>query len=256
MVSEKFPQAKSHGDLERLFEDVYFVTGTARISAPMPMSFSRNMTVVRDNGQLTLINSVRLDDRGLAALNALGDVRHVIRLAGFHGMDDPFYKDHYDAKVWAIEGQKYTKGMDVEPSPDNIYFRADVEMNAGTALPICAAKLFQFKTATPPEGLIILEREGGILISGDCLQNWGQTDRYFSFLARPMMKMMGFIKPYNIGPGWLRFAKPETSEIQDILNLQFEHVLPAHGEEVIGNAKQCYNRTIKALTAPTDAYLT
>ena len=55
---------------------------------------------------MILVNSVRLDVAGLAALEALGRVTDVIRLAGNHGMDDPFYKDRYGAKVWAVRGQR------------------------------------------------------------------------------------------------------------------------------------------------------
>ncbi len=249
MTNRKISDGNPHGELKQLFDDVYIGTGGVRMSAPIPMSFSRNMAVVRDDGALTLINSVRLSDRGLAELDALGEVEHVIRLAGFHGMDDPFYKDRYGATVWAIKGQVYATGFDPSRSPDKVYFSPDVEIDKHTELPVRGAKLYQFKTSTPPEGLLILDREDGIIISGDCLQNWRRTDRFFSFFARPMMKMMGFIKPYNIGPGWLRLAKPEISEIQDILRLPFNHVLPAHGKEVIGNAKQCYQMTIERLSA-------
>lgn len=35
------------------------------------------MTIVRDQGQLTLINPVRMDDEGLLALEALGEITHV-----------------------------------------------------------------------------------------------------------------------------------------------------------------------------------
>ena len=48
--------------------------------------------VLKQNDSLSVVNSLRMDDAGLAALDALGKVEHVIRLAGFHGMDDPFYK--------------------------------------------------------------------------------------------------------------------------------------------------------------------
>lgn len=101
MSQREFPAALKHGEIRELFPDIFFVTGTMTI-AGKPMSFSRNMTIVRENGVLTLINSVRLDERGLQALDALGRVANIIRLAGFHGLDDAFYKDRYDAKAWAV----------------------------------------------------------------------------------------------------------------------------------------------------------
>jgi len=97
------------------------------------------------------------------------------------------------------------------------------------------------------EGLLLLQRENGIVISGDCLQNWNKADEYFSFLAKVMMKMMGFIKPHNIGPGWLKLATPDANEIKSILELDFQHVIPAHGEPVINGAKELYKSAIDKL---------
>jgi hypothetical protein len=72
--------------------DIFFVTGTMRMPGPVPVSFSRNMTVVREAGRLVIINSLRLDEQSLRSLDALGKVTDVIRIAGFHGMDDPTRK--------------------------------------------------------------------------------------------------------------------------------------------------------------------
>ena len=60
-----------------------------------------------------LINSLRLDEEGLAKLDELGKVTDVIRLGGFHGSDDPFYKERYGATSWAIEGQVYFNGVKI-----------------------------------------------------------------------------------------------------------------------------------------------
>ncbi len=247
MAETPMPAAFPHGEIVQLFDDVFFVTGSVRMSSPVPMSFSRNMTVVREGQDLILINTVRLDDRGLAALDEIGEVRHIIRIAGFHGMDDPFYKQRYGAKVWVPEGQRYARGIKPQPKSEDIYFYPDIEVNQNTELPIRGSMLYQLTTSRPPEALIVLDREGGIIVSGDCLQNWGSTDRYFSFLAKPMMKMMGFIKPYNIGPAWLRTAKPDVGEIRAILDLRFDHVIPAHGEPVIGSAKKHFRAAIEKL---------
>jgi hypothetical protein len=241
MKEREFPPALPHGELRELFPDIFFVTGTMTV-AGKPLSFSRNMTVVRENGLLTLINSVRLDERGLKALEALGTVEHVIRLAGFHGMDDPFYKDRYGAKVWAVKGQTYVAGFDPAAEP---YFQADELIDAASALPLEGSRLYEFKSARPTEAVMVLLRDGGILVSGDALQNWRSTDRYFSLMARVMMRFGGFIKACNVGPGWHKFAKPSVDDLTGLLDLRFEHVLPAHGVEVIGNAKALYRAAIE-----------
>jgi hypothetical protein len=234
-----------HGELRELFKDVYFVTGSLRMPGPLPVTFSRNMTVLVQDGALTLVNSVRLNEAGLNALDKLGKVEHVIRLAGFHGMDDPFYKDRYGAKVWAVKGQVYATGFRAGATQEDCYFRPDVEFDDQTELPVRGARLYQFKTVKPGEGLLVLDRDGGIVIAGDCLQNWQTTDRYFSLVARPMMRLMGFIKPYNLGPGWLKATKPQPREIHGILELPFQHVLPAHGSAMLGGAKESYRPVIE-----------
>lgn len=242
MATSKQPPALPHGELAEIFPHVFFVTGTVGLPGPLPVRFSRNMTVVRQGESLTLINSIRLDEVGLAKLEALGKIEHVIRIAGFHGMDDPFYKERYGAKVWSLRGQGYTTGFDAEKA--NVYFTSDAEIDATTELPIAGAKMFLFETK-PAEGLLLLEREGGILLSGDCLQNWGSTDRYFSLPARLMMRVMGFIKPFNVGPAWLKTTKPSPAQMLSLLDMSFDHLLPAHGAAVIGGAKASYRPAIE-----------
>lgn len=43
---------------------------------------------------------MRLSDASLGQLDALGNVRHVLRLGDFHGLDDRFYVDRYQAEFW------------------------------------------------------------------------------------------------------------------------------------------------------------
>ena len=238
-----FPPAYPHGELREVFDDVFFVTGLVRM-APL-MGFSRNMVVVRDGERLVAIHSMRLNDEGHAALDKLGKVTDVVRLAGFHGMDDPFYKERYGAKIWALPDASYQKGFDAAKTSENPYFKADEALSKDADLPLSGASLFTFATK-PAEGMLLLERDGGILVSGDALQNWGATNEYFTFMGKVVMKVMGFIKPHNLGPGWIKAAKPETAEVHSVLDLEFDHVLPVHGDPVVGGAKGKYRDVIKA----------
>jgi hypothetical protein len=243
LVPRPFPASKPHGSIEEVLPNLFFVMGTVGMPGPLPVRFSRNMTIVREGERLVLVNTVRLDDAGLQALDKLGKVTDVIRLAANHGSDDPFYADRYKAKVWALKGQRYTAGFNTK-APDT-YFTPQVEMDVETKLPIEGARL-HFIHSEPPEGMLVLSQ--GTIISGDCLQNWASTDAYFSWLGSLMMKMMGFIKPHNIGPGWLRQCKPPRDELRAILDLPFTNVLPAHGEPVIGNAVDLYRAAIERVT--------
>lgn len=249
-MTREIPKALKHGDLEEVFENIFMVTGTAAFKKPLPVSFSRNMTVIRSGDELTIVNSVRLTERGLKALEALGKVKHVVRLAGFHGMDDPFYKDRYGATVWSVDAP-YASGTSTEPRAEEIYFEPDLTITAATELPIADAQIVSIDSAKPKEALLLLKREGGILVSGDCMQNWSKPDKYFNFIAKIVMKKGGFIRAGNIGPAWFKYTKPEVSQIKSILDLEFQHVLPAHGVAVIGNAKQLFEPAISELSNPS-----
>ena len=237
--------ALHHGAIQEIFPDIHFVTGTVAMPGP-GIRFSRNMTIVREDGGLVLVNSVRLDDAGLAALDALGKVTDVIRLAANHGMDDPFYKKRYGAKIWAVKGQRYTAGFDTNAK--DVYLEPDVEIDESTKLPIAGARLYVIHSK-PPEGMLVLERHGGTIISGDCLQHWDAPDAYFSFMGKLMMKVMGFIRPYNVGPGWLKQCKPPKDELGKILDLDFANVMTAHGKAVVGGAKDSYRAAIERASA-------
>jgi hypothetical protein len=245
VVARPFPPSLPHGEIQEVLPGLFFVTGTIGMPGPLPVRFSRNMTIVREGDRLILVNTVRLDDAGLAALDKLGKVTDVIRLAGNHGSDDPFYADRYKAKVWALKGQRYTAGFDTK-APDT-YFEAQVEADVSTTLPISGARLYLIHS-DPSEGLLVLPAHGGTVISGDCLQNWATSDAYFNWLGRGMMRMMGFIRPHNIGPGWLRQCKPPKEELTGILGLSFVNVLPAHGTPVLGNAVDLYRPAIERVT--------
>jgi hypothetical protein len=240
------PPAYKHGELREVLPGLHVVTGTVKLPGALPVRFSRNMTVVRQGERLVLVNSVRLDDAGLAALDKLGRVTDVVRLAGNHGSDDPFYAERYGAKVWAIKGQRYTAGFDT--SSPTTYFTPHHEVDASAELPIAGATLFVIDSK-PSEGLLVLADHGGVVVSGDCLQNWAAADEYFSWLARPMMKLMGFIKAHNVGPAWLKACKPPKDQLRAILDLTFANVLPAHGAPVLGDARERYRAALERASA-------
>lgn len=190
--------------------------------------FSRNMVVVREGGELTLINSVRLNNEGLTALENLGSIAHVVRIGSLHGRDDAFYKNQFGAKLWCLRGMA-SHLVD----PDRI-------LSANGDMPFRNCSLFEFRTTKAPEGIISLEREGGILIACDSLQNWLAPDVYFSDESQGLMKEMGFFQPANFGPVWMRTSEPQVEDFERLMGLSFRHVLCAHGEPLLNAAKENY----------------
>lgn len=55
-----------HGEIREVFKDVFFVTGTNKVHHDgNEIQTSRNMVILRNHSKLTLINTVRLDNKGL-----------------------------------------------------------------------------------------------------------------------------------------------------------------------------------------------
>ena len=224
----EFIPTMPHGELEEVFDDVFFVTGTSRpLFEGQRWQFSRNMTVVRHGGSLTLINAIRLDDAGLARLEALGEVTHMVKLGAFHGYDHAFYMDRYTPTLWAFEGMEHEHGL-----------VTDKQLTPGGEMPFPDGEAFVFETSKTPEGLLCIARDDGILVSCDALQNWVGPDEYFDEDTAQRMKAFGFFRPAGIGPGWRRYGQPQRSDFDRLMGLSFKHLLSAHGPPLRSAARE------------------
>ncbi len=225
----QFPAQLPHGEIREIFPDVFFVTGSVDM---MPgIRISRSMTILRDGDALTLISPIRLDETGLEALDALGRVTNIVKLGAYHlgahnGLDDPFYVDRYSTKLWALNGMDHKGGL-----------TADHILSPGGEMPVRDVSLFVYETSKMPEAMFLLNREGGIIIAADSLQNWAEVDEFFSDAAANAMTKGGFIRPANIGPEWKRHCSPDPAEFDKVAELTFRHLLPSHGTPLLNTAK-------------------
>ena len=240
MGLEHFPRAEPHGHLE-VFPDVFVVRGTLTM---MPlMSVARNMTVVRDGKELTVVNSVRLSDEGEKELAALGVVRHVVRLGMGHGVDDPYYIARYAPQLWGAPGAKHQRGI-----------RATRELTDEAAGPVAGSRAFVFQGGTEPEAALVLERSGGILVTCDSLQNHVDFEGS-SAVASMALTMMGFKGPARIGPPWRsrmeRGGRSLADDFRRIAALPFRHLLSAHGARLRDRAPDAVRATVEKAFPPS-----
>jgi hypothetical protein len=232
----QFPPALQHGSIEEVFPDVFFVSGAMEtVLQEMDWKFSRNMTVVRDGERLIIINSVRLSDEGVAELDKLGKVTDVVRLGSLHGRDDPFYVNHYGAEYWVMPGMEHETGL-----------KATQTLAEGS-LPISDASLFDFRTTQLPEGILRLDRDGGIVIACDALQNWLTPDEFFSEQSKELMQKMGFFTPANLGPVWVQRAEPAADDFARLKDISFKHALCGHGDPLRDTAHEDFTATFKRI---------
>ncbi|MEN9579694.1 MAG: hypothetical protein RJA70_2703 [Pseudomonadota bacterium] len=224
--------AYPHRPIQQVFDDVFVVTGTTRTRfMDLDWQYSRNMTVVRSGSDLCLINTVRLDEPTLAALDELGTVRHVVRLGSFHGMDDEFYLDRYGAvrgasQLWAFASMVHEHAVPTH-----------VELHNGSPGPFPESVGFEFQTSKHPEGALLFAEHGGILVTCDSLQNWESADEFFDEESKSRMGAAGFFHSANVGPGFRAACSPEPADFEALLRLPFRHLLSAHGTPLLENAK-------------------
>lgn len=214
--------AMPHGPLVEAFPDVFVVQGGYRFGPGMWIT--RNMVVVRQRDELTLINSVRLTPRGEAELEALGRVRHVLRIGAAHGLDDPYYVERYRPLLWAPPGTQHRAGL-----------TADRALVPGAA-PLEGATVFAFARARRPEVAIVLPRDGGVLVTCDSYQHW-TTFEGCSLIGAALLRVMGF-GPTMVGGPWAKMMGPAVREDFDALEaLPFAHLIPGHGSVLREHAK-------------------
>ena len=208
---------------KQIADDLFLVQGC--IKPNFIVRFTRNMIIVRDGTELTLINPVRMDDAGLAQLDDLGEVKHVLRLGPMHGIDDPFYVQRYNAQFWSFPGHvTYT-----EP-------QIDCELKDGGELPFSRAKLFGFAHMSEQEGVILFERDGGnVLVTCDGIQSYAtapHTPNTNAF-TRFMMPFIGFPRETLIGPVWVKLFVADKDgmrgEFKRLLEWDFDQLIAAHG---------------------------
>ena len=220
-----------HGPLEQAFEGVWWVTGTFPM-APM-MRIARNMVVVRDGDQLTLLNAVRLDEAGLGVLERLGRVAHVVKL-GMHGVDDAFYVDRYGARMWALEGARSAVPVTDTLAPGNA--------------PVGGMEVFVFEQTRAPEAALLLPRDGGILLTCDSVQHWAPSP-FNSALARLATALMGFRYPAQIGRPRRKLMTPRGGSLRPdyerLVKLPFQHIIGAHGGVCRGDGPRLLGETIE-----------
>ncbi|MEA0970518.1 hypothetical protein Megvenef_00484 [Candidatus Megaera venefica] len=224
-----------HGEIKQIFDDIFFVSGINKtVHDGVELQHSRNMIIVREEGKLSLINSVRLTDIGLIALEKLGQVDKVISIGAFHGRDDAFYVNKYQAALWALPGMQNQHGC-----------RIDVVFTAQGQQPFANCSLLIYATANFPEAVIYIKQHDGILLSCDSIKNWLSADEYFSEQTAATYKEQVFFGKATISKIWQQAMAVKASDFERLKQLSFRHLLSAHGEPLLNTAYQDVLDTIK-----------
>lgn len=228
VTAADFPAAQPHEGLQPIFEDAWYVTGSVMLK-PL-VRLIRNMVVLRHEHELTVVNAIRLDAAGERALDALGKVAHVMKIGG-HGMDDAYYADRYGAKLWAAD-------------PEN----GTAELTESTELPFPDARIFRFRDTRHPEGALLLERNGGLLVTCDSVQHW-VPHALMSTGAKVVTSLLGFKHPAQIGPPWRKLMTPPggslRNDFETMASLPFDKLIGGHGGLLEADASRVLRESVE-----------
>jgi hypothetical protein len=236
-----FPRALPHGPLVEILPDLFVVTGTFRLALGA-IAFPRNMTILRHQGELTVFNSVRLTSDGEKALATLGEVRHVVRLGAFHGVDDAYYLDRYRPTFWLPDKTRL---------PARLGRSATHSLTHGMRPPFAPdCEVFLFQDTRLSEAVLRLPRGNGLLLVCDSVGNFRSTDG-FSALARLLMP--GGVAPCTVASStWRRQMQKKggpslRADFERLLALEFDGLVPAHGDVMLTGAKDALSRSVAQL---------
>jgi len=173
----------------------------------------------------------------------LGDVKHIIRLGAFHGMDDPFYMARYKPEFWCQEGgTTYT-----EPPIDHV-------ISEGGDLPFAGGEVFCFKGTLHPECALLLPEAENLLLTCDAIQHYSDYSNS-NLPARIMSPFIGFPKTTIIGPFWIKLMTPEGGTLKEeftrLLEMKFDRLLSAHGTLLESGAHEAVTKAYEK-TYPAD----
>lgn len=261
--------AARHSKIQPVADDIYMVRGKMPSTPSRPLFervflyYSRTMTIVRRKNaenvyELTLINSIRLNDNALQQLSALGEVKHIVRLGSFHGVDDAFYLQSYQAKYWVVKGMQNALGLTIEP-----------EVLSDDNMPIAGSQVFSFDQLVYPEAIIILppsDQRAGVAITTDSIQNHTSV---FDIDNSPLVSLaiwrIGLVGKARLGPIWMReqtpknqgqmmlsggdkkhnmvaFLRPQFDRL--LAQYEFDLLMPGHGWPIHRGAKEAIQSSL------------
>ena len=216
-----YPPALPQDSIVELLPNLYLLRGSCDV---MPgISINRNMVILRQGDELTLIGSVRMTPDNEQALDRLGTVAHLVRIGG-HDMDVDYTLARYHPKVWCVAGAQTDAPFG---SNDSI-----ASFDTATGLSCVEADVLPFRGIRMVEVALLWREHGGVLITSDALQHYGDW-RFFNLRSRLIHPLMGFRRGMIVGPMWHRLLTTDEAATREsfdaLLDQSFRHMIGLHG---------------------------
>lgn len=218
---EKYFKLLPHSDIKEVLPNIFVVTGTMRIFGLF--QYSRAMTILKDGEELALINPVRVSDTLLNDIQKMGKIKHLLKIGQLHNVDVAFYMDKFSPDLWVNKD---------DPSIGS--YKPKAYFDDHEEVPILNCKVKTIDGSKIKESFLVSPANGGCLHSCDAFVNMG-VDSNHNWLTARLSRFLP--DPTYIGPNWIKMAKPPELSMKAVLNYDFENFVPAHGQPIIGGAK-------------------
>lgn len=219
-----FPAALRHGPLLPVCDGVHAVRGQFRMGPGVLIP--RTMTIVAADDGLVVLNAIRLDAAGEAALAALGRVAHLVKLADAHGIDEPYYVDRFSPQVWTLPGAR------LGGVPAGRTLGPDGPVAGGVVIDLTCPKGGREASYWIPHG-------GGTLVTCDAVQHHVDGE-LASWLARRISPLLGFSGGVIVPRMWRKVHGVDGAAVREVLAgltaRPFANLVTGHGPPVIGGA--------------------
>jgi hypothetical protein len=221
-----------HGPIERLSENLWWVTGTMRT-----MSLKRIMTIAkRTDGKLVIHSAIAMNDEQMRELEALGEPAFLVVPSRNHRIDGPRYKKRYPSmNVYAPRGG--VSGVEPKVHVDGTYEDYPTDD---------AVRLERLDGLGDTEGVMrVKSSDGTTLVFNDAVFN---MDRPSDFFGYTLTAMLGSAP----GPRVSRMAKlvlvkdqpafrkqlEKLAEENDLVRVMVAHEKVAHGPDAAATLKK------------------
>jgi len=218
-------------------------------------SLKRNMIIIKQtNGELTLINTCRLNDETEKELFNIGKPTNVVRI-GDHCLDDYYYFNKLKCKMWAL------KPIDVGAKPHskwgkgaNVVYEEFSDENPPACLKDWKVQVYSIPIAPDNVECILYFPSIKAIISCDYIANfdkegWISYSELQPTFSEKFFTLFGFKGVLCTHQFYLKHANVPLSDLvkfeKKLHQLDWDTVITCHGAPYLKNAKTTRLQFIK-----------
>jgi hypothetical protein len=114
-------------------------------------------------------------------------------------------------------------------------------------MPFTSCKIFTLASSKFPEAILHINQNNGILVTCDSIKNWLARDEFFSDFTAKLYEKQKLFGYATVNEIWMQATQIDKSELLGLKELNFCHLLSAHGEPLLNDAYEYVVKTLSTL---------